>query len=189
MRRWIPRRLRSLAPIGLAGLVLAGSAVAATPAMAAPAPCPASDADATTMTLTAVRSTTRCLLNAIRADHGMKALKSDDRLTGAARGHSRKMVAKSFFTHDSLSGKHFSGRIAATGWMDGRANWVVGENLAWGSGTLATPHAIVDAWMDSAGHRDNILKRRFRNVGVGVSRGTPVTGVSEGVTYTTDFGS
>jgi uncharacterized protein YkwD len=188
VRRSTPRRLRRLAPIGLAGLVLAGSTLTAAPAGAAVSSCPASDADATTMTLGAVRSTTRCLLNEVRAEHGIKALGSDHRLKGAALGHSRRMVAKSFFAHDSLSGQQFSGRIADTGWMDGREKWIVGENLAWGSGTRATPHSVVDAWMASAGHRDNILKRRFRVVGVGVTRGTPVAGVA-GVTYTTDFGS
>ena len=181
MRHFTPRRL---APIALAGFALAGM-----PAVAAASSCPASDADATTMTLKDVRSTTRCLLNEVRAQHDLKRLSADGRLKGAARGHSRRMVAKEFFAHDSLSGRDFSGRIAATGWMDGRERWIVGENLAWGSGTAATPHAIVEAWMDSATHRDNILKRRFRVIGIGVSRGTPVPGMSEGVTYTTDFGS
>jgi uncharacterized protein YkwD len=141
------------------------------------------------MTLAAVRSTTRCLLNEVRAEHGRKSLKSDRRLTGSARGHSRRMVGRQFFAHDSLSGRGFSERIAATGWMDGRSRWIVGENLAWGTGTRSTPQATVEAWMDSATHRRNILKKRFAVLGIGVTRGTPVSGAGEGITYTTDFGS
>jgi uncharacterized protein YkwD len=189
VRRSTPRRLRRLAPIGLAALTLAGSALSAAPAAAATSSCPAADDDATTMTLAAVRSSTRCVLNEVRADHGRKSLKRDRKLTGTARGHSRRMVAQRFFAHDSLSGRRFSERIAATGWMDGRPRWIVGENLAWGIGARATPHATVEAWMDSATHRRNILKRRFRVVGIGVTRGTPISGAGAGITYTTDFGS
>jgi uncharacterized protein YkwD len=56
------------------------------------------------------------------------------------------------------------------------------------SGSLATPRAIVHAGMHSA-HRRNILQRRFRVVGVGVKRGTPVAAPGDGITYTTDVGS
>jgi uncharacterized protein YkwD len=189
VRRSTLRRLRRIAPIGLAGLTLAGSALAAAPAVAATFSCPASDADATTMTLAAVVSSTRCLLNEVRAEQGLKALGSDQRLTGTARGHSRRMVAEQFFAHDTLSGRRFDERIAATGWMDGRPRWIVGENLAWGTGARSTPHATVDAWLASAPHRRNILTSRFRVVGIGVSRGTPYADAGPGITYTTDFGS
>ena len=62
------------------------------------------------------------------------------------------------------------------------------ENIAWGQGSRATPRAIVRSWMHSATHRNNILHGGFRVVGIGVTRGTPVAGLSGG-TYTTDFGS
>jgi uncharacterized protein YkwD len=142
-----------------------------------------------TVPLAAIRADTRCLLNEKRAARGLSALKIDRRLTRAARRHSGDMVAQTYFAHDSLSGQSFSGRIAATGWMDGRDRWTVGENLAWGAGWRDTPHAIVSAWMHSAAHRHNILRPRFRVIGIGVKRGTPVDGLDRGITYTTDFGS
>ena len=98
------------------------------------------------------------------------------------------MVAHGYFAHNSRSGAGFSARIASTGWMSGRSSWNVGENLAWGSGKLAGPRSIVSAWMHSAGHRANILQRRFHVIGIGISAGAP-TGGGSGRTYTTDFGS
>ena len=97
------------------------------------------------------------------------------------------MIAKRYFAHDSRSGARFSARIARTGWMNGRSRWSVGENLAWGSGTQAAAASIVASWMRSAAHRRNILSPRFRVIGIGIVRGTPVG--TDGFTYTTDFGS
>ncbi len=181
MRFTIPRRL---APVVLAGCALTG-----VPAVAAAAsPCSSASGKASTMTPAAMLSDTQCLLNQKRAEHGLRALKLDSRLTRAALGHSREMVTKRYFEHDSLSGRPFGSRIASTGWMDGRRRWAVGENIAWGQGSRATPRAIMRSWMHSATHRNNILNGGFRVVGIGVTRGTPVAGLSGG-TYTTDFGS
>jgi uncharacterized protein YkwD len=172
-----PRRLRRLAVPLVAACSLTGAA-AATPASAA-SPCsPAASA----------RTTTLCLINAERRAHGLRSLRLDARLNLAARRHSQDMVAGRYFAHDSRSGARFSARIARTGWMSGRGRWSVGENLAWGSGTRATPRSIVAAWMHSAGHRHNLLDPRFRVIGIGIVRGAPV-GADGGATYTTDFGS
>jgi uncharacterized protein YkwD len=129
---------------------------------------------------------TICLINAERSAHGLRVLKLDAKLDRASRRHSADMVAQRYFAHDSRSGARFSARIARTGWMNGRGRWSVGENLAWGSGTQATPASIVAAWMRSADHRHNILSPRFRVIGIGIVRGTPVG--TDGATYTTDFG-
>ena len=54
-----------------------------------------------------------------------------------------------------------------------RVGYEVGENIAWGTAALATPRAIVAAWMASPGHRANILDPRYRETGIGVSRTLP----------------
>jgi uncharacterized protein YkwD len=176
MRPLNSRRLRRFAVPALAACSLA---VAAAPASAA-SPCASSAKSA--------RAGTLCFINAERAAHGVRPLKLDKRLSRAALRHSRDMVANSYFGHDSRSGAGFSARIARTGWMNGRASWNVGENLAWGSGALATPRAIVKAWMRSTGHRHNMLQKRFRVIGIGIGAGAP-SGGGSGKTYTTDFGS
>jgi uncharacterized protein YkwD len=66
--------------------------------------------------------------------------------------------------------------------------WVIGETLARGAGPLATPRAIVAAWVASPTHRRNVLEPRFRRVGVGVSLGAPVAG-AEAPTHASDLGS
>jgi uncharacterized protein YkwD len=126
-------------------------------------------------------------LNAARTTHGAPALAPDARLARAARGHSRDMVARHYFDHVSPDGDDVHQRIARTGWLHRRPAWRLGENLAWGTGRLATPHAVVAAWLHSPPHRRLMLARRLRVVGIGVAPGTP--GHGPGLTYTADFGS
>src|SRR5207244_1694381 len=69
---------------------------------------------------------------------------------------------------------------------DGR--WIVGENQAWGSGESGSPDAVFAAWMASSGHRANILRSAFRNIGLAVIQTTPELTESTGATYVVDFG-
>jgi uncharacterized protein YkwD len=82
-------------------------------------------------------------------------------------------------------------RIQGSHYLDGARSWSLGENIAWGSGTLATPRSIVRAWMHSPEHRANILNGGFRDIGIGIATGAPVPLGSRlgGATYTTDFGT
>jgi len=91
------------------------------------------------------------------------------------------MVKSHYFEHGD-----FMGRIEQTGYLANSSVWTVGENLAWGGGRVASPSSIVQMWMHSPGHRQNILSRSYREVGIGIVLGTP-DGVA-GSTYTTDFG-
>jgi uncharacterized protein YkwD len=185
VRLILSRWLRRLAvPTGVACTLVAG-----VPAQASAASrCDRGDRSPHRLSVTALHASTLCLINGERAAHGLRTLRLDSRLGEAARRHSDDMVAHRYFAHDSRSGAGFSTRIAATGWMNGRRRWAVGENLAWGTGSGATARAIVATWMASRGHRQNILKARFRVIGIGIDRGVPFTG-APGVTYTTDFGS
>ncbi|NDU77667.1 RNA polymerase, partial [Actinomadura sp. DSM 109109] len=102
------------------------------------------------------------LANAERARNGCGALTVDSRLQAAAQGHSADMVARGFFDHTNPSGKDPGDRITAAGYR-----WsTYGENIAAGQ---RTPAAVVSAWMNSPGHRANILNCRFKNIGVGVA--------------------
>jgi uncharacterized protein YkwD len=137
----------------------------------------------------ALASSTVCLVNAERTERGLRPLKLSGRLSRAATGHAGDMVRRNYFSHDSLSGASFVDRIRRTGYLGGPRAWVVGENLAWGSGTLSSPAAIVRAWMKSPGHRANILQRRFREIGIGLSLGAPERPEGPAATYATDFGA
>jgi uncharacterized protein YkwD len=163
------------AAVGLALLVPSASASAAchnTHVAAA-------DARAATATL--------CLINAQRTQRGLPKLTRSVTLGRAARAFARDMVARRFFDHVSPDGGTLEDRLRAAGWSPS-GSWSIGENIAWGSGRLGTPASIVHGWMTSPGHRANILKRGFRQIGIGIARGAPQGGVGGPAgTYVTDF--
>lgn len=132
---------------------------------------------------------TLCLLNAERTRRGLRPLVADARLSRAARGHSADMASRNYFDHNTLGGGDFLDRIRRAGYLSGAQSWTVGENIAWGSGISAAPAAIHRSWMNSAGHRANILSPGFHEIGVGIVNGTPLRGGSGGATYTTNFGA
>ena len=148
----------------------------------AASPCDQADGTLEQLGLPAARATTLCLLNHERTARGLGGLRSSTRLARAAQGHAADMVARRYFGHGN-----YGARIARTGWGRHRRRYTIGENLGYGTGAGATPRAIVAAWMHSAGHRANILRRRFHAIGIGIASGTPDGGA--GATYSTDFGS
>ena len=137
-----------------------------------------------------LRDATLCLMNAERAARGLGRLQAEPLLGRVAGGYARQMVRGRFFDHTSPGGSTMLARIKATSYLRDVASWSVGENLAWGTGPLATPRATVRAWMHSPDHRANLLDRRFADVGIGVAVGAPIAldAGELGGTYVTDFG-
>ncbi len=182
------RRLRRL--LGLLPLALTlAIALPAAPAAANASACAAAHSSPTEVTVDQLEHTILCLVNRERAARGLARLKGNSRLDRAARSHSRHMVRGNFFSHDSPGGASVLDRVRSRGY-NSRGGMMVGENIAWGSGSYATPAGIVESWMHSPGHRANILHRGFKEIGVGVALGAPrpVSG-SPAATYTTDFGT
>ena len=177
--------LRLRATVAAAGVLAV--AAAAAPAQAA---CSGADLVPSHANAAKVRTATLCLLNAQRRAHGLRKLRSNDRLRRIAAGYAHEMVQQSFFDHVSPSGSTPLSRIKSTRYLEGARSWSIGENLAWGTGSLATPRATVRAWMHSPGHRANILNRTFREIGIGIATGAPVPidAAAPGATYATDFG-
>lgn len=99
------------------------------------------------------------LTNAERAAAGCGPLVVDERLTAAAQLHSEDMLAQDYFDHTSLDGRSPWDRAEAQGYENPGA-----ENIARGQ---ATAEEVVRAWMDSPGHRANILSCDLREIGVG----------------------
>ncbi len=114
------------------------------------------------------------LTNAQRALHGCSALRVDSRLRSAARAHSVDMHLKHYFDHNSPDGRTPWDRIKAAGYTSPGA-----ENIAQG---YATAKAVMDGWMNSSGHRANILNCSLKAVGIGVETG------QGGPWWTQDFG-
>ena len=160
--------------------------IPAPAASAAGAACPKADELPGRMTVAEVRVATLCLINAERRQRGLKPLRQNARLAAAGKRHARDMVSFRYFAHNSRAGRRFSSRIQRTGYPRGRRA-LLGENLAWGTGTYASPRRIVRGWMQSPGHRANILQPAFREIGIAIVAGTPKTG-PDGATYATEFG-
>jgi uncharacterized protein YkwD len=134
-----------------------------------------------------IERATVCLINARRSSHGLARLHSNRLLHLAGRRHSREMVRNRYMEHTSPAGETFVDRIRQTGYLRSTRSWSLGENIACGVGSNATPRAIVQQWMNSPPHRHAILSSSFQSVGVGAAPGTP--GGDQGATYTADFGS
>jgi uncharacterized protein YkwD len=149
--------------------------------------CADADLEPTAANLGRIRTALLCLHNKIRSEHDLPLLREHKRLRKAALGHSRDMVRDRYFEHTTPQGVTMVDRILKARYVRQDQGWALGENLEWGTGALATPRGAMDAWMQSPGHRANILKRSFREMGVGVVLGVPVSG-SGGATYTVDFG-
>jgi uncharacterized protein YkwD len=172
-------------------------ALAILPALAVPAaasasagPCAGADLTPTSGNVDQVRDATLCLLNDEREVRGLAPLRENGSLRTVAARYSRLMVREGFFDHVSPGGSTMMERIKRSSYLDGARAWSLGENIAWGSGSRATPRETVRAWMNSSGHRHNILNGSFRHIGIGISLGAPVRlrASSVAATYTTDFG-
>jgi uncharacterized protein YkwD len=104
------------------------------------------------------------LTNAERAKAGCGPLAAEGRLTTAAQGHTSDMAQNNYFDHTSLDGRTMVDRIRATGFP----LTAVGENIAAGTATAA---ATLQLWMNSPGHRANILNCAYTQIGVGYAEG------------------
>jgi uncharacterized protein YkwD len=100
-------------------------------------------------------------MNEHRAASGLPPVSHDPRLAAAASSYAQTMLRLNRFGH-SVDGTTFDGRIRAAGFT---ANVVMGEIIAMSSGGAPTPEKIVQMWMDSPPHREQILSATFRLAG------------------------
>ena|SRR5690349_2955864 len=171
------------------------AAVAALSALALCAPatahaddCAGADVVPAADNVVVVSQATLCLLNQQRAANGIGPLVENATLSTASAAYSQRMVAQGFFSHESPDGGTLVQRLTDVGYLGGDDDWVVGENIGWGQASLATARSMVTAWMNSPGHRENLLSADYTQVGLGLALGTP-SDQTWGATYTTDFGA
>ena len=167
-------------PQGLAGQVQVTTPAKATPAKATPAkaaPAKATSAPAAPAKATPSKTTTAptltennklekqvvTLVNQERAKQGLAPLTDNSKLSNVARTKSEDMVAKNYFSHTSPTyGSPFDMMK-----QFGITYSAAGENIAMGQPTAAS---VMDGWMNSPGHRANILNSNFTDIGVGVAK-------------------
>jgi uncharacterized protein YkwD len=139
------------------------------PSTAKPTPTPTPTATASGATARVVQ-----LVNAERAKVGCHPLTVNAKLTKAAQAHSADMAAHQNMSHTGSDGSSPGDRITRAGYT-----WsAYGENVAYG---YATPEQVMNGWMNSPGHRANILNCSFKEIGVGLAQ--------PGSYWTQDFGT
>jgi uncharacterized protein YkwD len=158
----------SALPVALP-LPVGAPAVPTAPVAAATGHCRGAGARPGHASARVLRSAALCLINQQRARYGRAALRPERRLARAASRHAADMGRRNYFAHVSPNGKSPAARARAAGWRGS-----VGEIIAWGCGTLATPRATVRAWLNSPPHRA-IMLGGGHAAGVGVKR-TPGCG-------------
>ena len=175
--------LRSTARVALTGLIVALSAAA--PASASQAACPG--ADRATGDTRHAQKAILCLHNLERRQHGLSQLRWNRGLARVAARHARDMVSRHYFEHVSPGGKDHMDRIAASGYKPAAGCWTAGENLFFSTGR-STPRQLMNAWMNSPGHRENILRGGWDGFGLGVVSTSP-QGDAKGLTVVALFGT
>jgi uncharacterized protein YkwD len=123
-----------------------------------------------TACLDSVESRILELVNAERRNHGLGPVQLDTALRAIARDHDDDMLARGFFSHVNPSGEGPADRIER---QHRSLIGITGENIWESSGEYASQHSdlaaeIMKAWMNSPGHRENILRKEFTHLGAGV---------------------
>src|SRR5579875_2518436 len=168
----------------VAAVIMAGSLLAAPPALAGSGAhhghCSGAHLRPDRADLRAMTRATFCLLDNARKAYGLPNLRASAALGRVARAHSHEMVAGGFFSDRSRQGASLAARVLASGAVHARAARRHGgrisfaENIAYASGSYATPEEVVKSWLRSAAHRELIVDRAFTRAGVGIALGMPV---------------
>ncbi len=169
----------------LACLIAAGISAANPPVAEASGGGKAKKCGGGQILLNAKERTTFHRHNNIRKNRNLKPLCVHPRLQRAARAHSKDMVQRNYFSHRTKGRNEDAGaRLKRFGYQ-----WrLYGENISGGNGAKGSPRNVMRRWMNSPGHRANILDRRFREVGIGTYTGT-YKGYQGWTMYTVDFGT
>jgi uncharacterized protein YkwD len=126
-----------------------------------------------------VRSEMLARANAERATAGLPPLALDARLNDAAQRHAEDMLLRSYYSHSSPEGRSPGDRVRKSGYTPR----LVGENIARGALSV---NEVMDNWMASREHRNNLLHPGFAHLGVGVAVGRNSVGYT--VLWVQDFG-
>src|SRR5262245_11123701 len=130
-------------------------------------------------------------INTLRGVRGLRPLVLSAKLDAAATQHSREMGEYGYFEHESLDQSPFWKRIQRWYGHAGWRSWSVGENIFYASPEL-TPSQAIAGWMQSGGHRANLLSGSWREIGVAAVHFASAPGEygNEPVTIlTADFGA
>ncbi len=153
------KAIAAAAALALFGLAACGSSISG-PGFPGPTPVPGNSAPPVVGSFPAFQAE----MNSARSGPGLNPLSYNAKLAAAAQAHADDMSANNFFDHVGSDGSTFGQRIRAQGYDYAWA----GENIAWGYGSEA---ALFAAWMNSPGHRANILSPEPTEFGLALAPG------------------
>jgi uncharacterized protein YkwD len=137
------------------------------------------------LTVKHAQKAVRCLINRKRPG----SLDESGKLRQAAQYHSRYMRNHTCFSHRCRGEKDLEGRLRRFDYItSGLRYYSFGENIGWGLRGNGTPREVVSDWMSSSGHKANIVRDEYRDIGVGFMHGSPSNPDAPGGLYTVDFG-
>ncbi|HZR96440.1 MAG TPA: CAP domain-containing protein [Gaiellaceae bacterium] len=126
-----------------------------------------------------------CFTNYARQQSGLAPLTLNATLSAAGNAKLQADVSCGVFSHEPCR-QPFETVFAA--YTRGASSYEIGENIAWGTGTYGTPRSIMDAWLHSSGHRDNILRPGYREIGIGYLANQTFQGSSGAALWSQQFG-
>lgn len=185
----VPRSALTAVAAGVAlGGAVFGGAVQAPQASAAehrllpPAEACGGQGDSRALAPRAQERVMRCLINETRARAGRSRLATHSGLNRAARAKNAAMVRYQKFSH-TPTGQSFGSIVRRS--YNGRS---MGENIAMGTGALGSPRSILDGWLKSPGHRQNLLRRDWQHQGVALRKNARLDGFSGVAVWSSEFG-
>jgi len=176
-----------------AGLLACSGAPAANAAHAtgAAAPCTGASLHPGVANIASVDTATLCLVNQVRAAHGLHPLHANRELGHVAHRQVTSMVRRDYFADVGPSGQTPMSLVAVTRYRKHATEVAVGQNIAWGTGIYTTPEHIVAEWLASPPHREIMLSGEYRDAGVAVTPAVPaiLDPNGHGATYVIEFGA
>jgi uncharacterized protein YkwD len=187
------RTLRRNVPAILAVVPLLAGAVGAATAQAkrSSPSCAGANLSPNAFDRASVDAATLCLIDQVRTAYRLRPLEFNGELWALATSQVNDMVSWNYFADYRPPGLSPLSLLAATRYPAHARSVSVGQNIGWGTGSYATPAAMVLAWMASPEHRSIILTSEYREAGVGVAAAVPPLlgqGLA-GATYAIEFAS
>jgi uncharacterized protein YkwD len=130
-------------------------------------------------------TTMLCFTNYARAQSTLPPLQLNATLSDAGDAKLAADMSCGVFSHEPC-GQPFDSVFKA--YLAGAASFEIGENIAWGSGDYASPRSIMNAWLHSSGHRENILTADYKEIGIGYAGNETFQGYGGAALWAQEFG-
>lgn len=130
-----------------------------------------------------------CLINKERTRNGLTPFHRDSGLEKAAAKHSRDMNKNRYFSSESPNGALPVDRAKKVGYGKGALTFTITENIYFSTGRYSKPISVFTSWIASEATKENILSTEYKDIGVGIAYGKPISKTpAKGSTYTVMFG-